>query len=1105
MATLANGTLLPNLVTSMEQARTNRVRLGGFELDLRTGELCPAGTAGDDGKILLREQPFQVLRMLIERKGKIVTREEIKRKLWPNDTIVDFDHSINVAIGTLRRALGDSANNPQYIETLARRGYRLRVAIEWVETTHEVPLGDAASPPALVELGGLIGKKVSHYRVLEVIGGGGMGMVYKAEDLKLNRPVALKFLPEELASDPIALQRFEREAQTASALNHPNICTIYEIEEYEGKRFIAMELLEGDTLLHRVNKATPNANAIAALLDIAIQICNGLQAAHDKAIIHRDIKPANIFLTKEGVAKILDFGLAKLVAGQADEEKEGAEESPVTHPPAGEGQPPSENDDGHPPRLQADLTRTGTTAGTAAYMSPEQVRKEKLDARTDLFSFGLVLYEMVSGRRAFDGETIADVNDAILSQTPAPAHDLNYSVPRKLDVVIKKALEKDRSRRYQSVAEMREDIKRVRKELHPARRRARRWLAAASLLFVLAAAFWFYQSYRNRVTLSDNDTIVLADISNQTGDPALDDALNAALRYGLEQTPYLNVLAIDKVLGTLRLLNLPPDTRVTPEIAGQINLRTNSKMVIASSIADAGNRFRIELDAIDGQSGTTVARLREDAASRNEIVHVLGDLAAQLRHKLGEPSASLARFNKPLEEATSPSLDALQAGREGYKHHIAGDVRGAIPYYQHAIELDPDFGLAYQAIAAAYDSRGERQLAMGALKKAYELRNRMTEPTRFRAECRYYERVTGETEKACLVALQAVQTFPRDAVAHTNLASYLARLGQPDRAADEAREAARLLPSSYSYYDLVLRSINADRLNEAKAAFDAADARNFDSADLRVHRALLAFLQHDKPAMEEQWNWAVGKPNADRFLEGRAAVECYYGHLRNSRLLCQQAIDMATKAGNIPWYGIYWSVEEAEVGNSERARSMAAQALKSLQNSHNQIYLALALGRAGDVEEAQKLADVLDQEYPLDTAIQYYYLPTIRAAIKLIEKDPASAVEILRPAVKYDLAYPDSFQSLYPAYIRGLAYLQMGDGKQAAAEFQKLLDHPGLVGRDVHGALSHLQLARAQKLMGDEAASRRSYEDFLTLWKDADPDIPIYQQAKAEYAKLTRT
>ena len=1086
----------------MQQALTNRARFGSFELDLKTGELCSLQPAETVDKILLREQTFQVLKMLILRTGKIVTREQIKRKLWPNDTIVDFDHSINVAIGALRRALGDSAGNPRYIETLARRGYRFLVAIEWLEPTREVPLEDA-SPPRLAALGVLIGKKVSHYRVLEVIGAGGMGMVYKAEDLKLGRPVALKFLPEEMASDSVALQRFEREAQTASALNHPNICTIYAIEEFEGQPFIVMELLEGDALLRRLHTGESQALPLAELLEIGIQICDGLSAAHARDIIHRDIKPANIFLTKQGPVKILDFGLAKLAASEEESKPESPEASRDDQSSAS-GSSASEKRASDSDRLYASLTRTGTTAGTAAYMSPEQVRKEKLDARTDLFSFGLVLYEMAAGRRAFTGETMAVVHDAILNQTPDPPRTLNSGIPRRLDAVITKALEKDRSRRYQSAAEMRQDIARVRRETQPARLRTRKLLSAAALFLLAAAGIWYYQSYRNRVTLSDTDTIVLADISNQTGDAGLDDALNAALRYSLEQTPYLDVLAIDKVLGTLRLLNLPPDTRVTPEIAGQISLRTNSKMVIASSIADAGNRFRIELDAIDGQSGTPVARLREDAASRNEIVHVLGDLAAQLRRKLGEPSASLERFNKPLEEATSSSLDALQAGREGYKHHIAGDVRGAIPYYQHAIELDPDFGLAYQAIAAAYNSRGEHQLEMGALKKAYELRNRMTEPTRLRAECRYYESVTGETEKACLVALQAVQTFPRDAVAHTNLASYLGKLGQPDRAADEAREAARLLPSPYSYHDLVLRSINADRLNEAKAAFDAADARNFDSTDLRVDRVLLAFLQHDKAAMEEQWSWAVGKPDAARFLFQRAIVECYYGHFRNSRLLSQQVIDMATKAGTIPWYGIYWSVQEAEVGNSEQARSLAAQALKSLQKRHDQIYLALALARAGDVEEAQKLADALDQEYPLDTAIQYYYLPTIRAAIKLNENDAAGAVEILRSALKYDLAYPDSFQSLYPAYIRGLAYLQIGEGQQAAAEFQKLLDHPGLVGRDVHGAMSHLQLARAQKMMGDEAASRRSYEDFLTLWKDADADIPIYQRAKAEYAKLRK-
>src|SRR5882724_4812369 len=377
---------------TMAESLEGRVRLGGFEINLRSGELRPVGAVNGDGKLLLREQPFQVLRMLIDRGSKMVTREEIRKQLWPNDTVVDFDHGINMAIGVLRRALGDSADNPQYIETLARRGYRLLVTPERLETTTETVRGGAVSPQGLPVLGGLISKKVSHYHVLDVIGGGGMGVVYKAEDLKLGRRVALKFLPEELANDPISLRRFEREARTASALNHPNICTIYEIEEYEGQPFIVMELLEGDTLLSGLDAFEPEAVRLQALLDIAIQICRGLQAAHDKGIIHRDIKPANIFLTKQGPVKILDFGLAKLADMEEVDEIR-----------------PSEGADGGSKELSIEagtersrgpvnLSRSGLVVGTAGYMSPEQVRRGKLDSRTDLFSFGLVLYEMATGK-----------------------------------------------------------------------------------------------------------------------------------------------------------------------------------------------------------------------------------------------------------------------------------------------------------------------------------------------------------------------------------------------------------------------------------------------------------------------------------------------------------------------------------------------------------------------------------------------------------------------------------------------------------------------------------------------------------------------------------
>jgi serine/threonine protein kinase/Flp pilus assembly protein TadD len=1087
---------------SMAQDLAGRVRLGGFQLDLNSGELCVVGTVDGDSKILLREQPFQVLRMLIARGGQIVTRDEIKRKLWPNDTIVDFDHSINVAIGILRRALGDSADNPQYIETLARRGYRLLVTTELLQATSEIPKDEAASTKALPGPGSLIGKKVSHYRVLEVIGGGGMGMVYKAEDLKLGRRVALKFLPEELADDPGSLQRFEREAQTASALNHPNICTIYEIEEYEGQPFIVMELLEGSTLLHHLPLSEPEAIPLVSLLDIAIQICDGLQAAHDKSIIHRDIKPANIFLTKQGPVKILDFGLAKLTATEEVEEFGSPEVADITS--AGSKQPSKETGTESSRIVHTNLTRTGIVIGTAGYMSPEQVRKEKLDARTDLFSFGLVLYEMATGRRAFTGETAAVVHEAILNQTPAAVHDLNSAVPRGLNAVIAKALEKDRSRRYPSAAEMQADLQRVRRETHPVRRQWRRSLASAALLLVIAAAAWIYRDYRNRVTLSLDDTIVIAEVSNQTGDPVFDDALNTALRVGLEQTPYLNVLASDKVSGTLRTLNLPGDAKVTPEIARQVCLRTNSKMTITSSIADAGNGFRIELNAIACPRGNTIARVREDVARRNDIVHLLGVSAAELRGKLGEPAASLAKFNRPLEQATSPSPEAVQQLAEGYRRHLAMDVRGAIQHYQRATKLDPNFGLAYAALGAAHGTLAELDLATADAKKAYELRTRMTELTRFNVENLYYDFVTGEQDKAYPVLLQWVQTFPRDVIGHNNFARCLRLLAQPDRAADEAREAARLLPTPWSYNNSVVSSIAADRLEEARATFDEAQTRKFDTPDLRENRVLLAFLQKDEPSMEEQWGWAAGKPIAASFLFGRSKVQAYHGHFREARRLTAQAINTVTKSDIIePAYcnGVA-ALREAEVGNSAEAQRLAAKALASAPNRIGQLGVALAFARAGNIEQARKLADALGQNDPLNTLVQNYSLPTIRAAMKLHENDPAAAIEILRPTVNYDLAFADGFNDLYPAYIRGLAHLQMREGRLAAAEFQKLVDHPGIVGRTVTGALSHLQLARAQKMIGNQAAARKSYEDFLSLWKDADSDIPIYRQAKAEYAAL---
>src|SRR6266404_6101942 len=1069
----------------MERASSRRVRLRDFELDLKTGELC----SGDDSKTLLREQPFQVLRMLVANGGEIVSREEIRRTLWPGSTIVDFDHGINAAIRILRRALGDSANNPQYIETLARRGYRLMVPVEWLQRTKESPGDEPASMSPNGFAAGLVGKKVSHYRVIEVIGGGGMGMVYKAADLKLGRTVALKFLPEELTSDSVTLERFEREAQTASSFNHPNICTIHAIEEHEGKPFIVMELLEGETLRTRMAALGPKALPFNELAEIAMQVCSGLEAAHQKGIIHRDIKPANIFLCKSGTVKILDFGLAKLAAEQLGLEKEDAAVAPAT----------SSAD-----HLKKDLTRTGTLAGTAGYMSPEQVRHEALDTRTDLFSFGLVLYEMAAGQRAFTGPTVVDVHEAVLHETPVPARVRNPMLPRGFDALLAKALEKDRAQRHQSATALKNDLERIVRVANPARKRVRQATAAVTLLALVAVGIWRYDVYRHRITLAPTDTIVLADADNQTGDAVFDDALNIALRYEMQQTPYLNILGIDKAYATLAQLKLPSTTKITPDVARQICGRTNSKMVISQSIADAGNGYHLEMRALDCSSGATLGKEQADIGSRNEVIHELGVTAVHLRAKLGEPSDSLAHFNQPLEKALSASLEALQAEAEGTKLLLARDDAGAVKLYQRALELDPNLALTYEGMGAAYHALyhdlANTELSEASYTRAYQLRDRLTEKDRLNTEINYYGDVIGDWEKEYSSLLRFLQLFPRDVFAHNKLTVAARRLGQPDRAADEAAETARLQPSSY-YFGFAIKSCRlASRFIEAKSWLAKADALAFDNAEIRQERLVVLFATGDRDGVEK--NLAEGEQGGARrdVLIKNSWIETCQGRFRSAERLHLQALE---HPNSIAIAGpSEWALDNAEAGRDVQARRYLSKADRSKLGRDDKLVLALALARSGQTEEAAKLAEQISAERPADTLVQNYLAPTIRAAIKLQQHDPPAVIDLLRGSAKYDLAFTTSFDFVYPAYIRGLAYLELGDGRSAAAQFQKLIDNPGLTVKSVTGPLAWLQLGRAQKMTGDEAAARKSYETFLDLWKNADTDIPIYREAKAEYARL---
>jgi serine/threonine protein kinase/tetratricopeptide (TPR) repeat protein len=977
---------------------------------------------------------------------------------------------------------------------------------------------------------------ISHYRIISPLGAGGMGEVYLAEDTRLGRRVAIKFLPEESIADELAKKRLIREAQAAATLDHPNICAIHEVGEEDSRSFIVMQYVEGETLANRIQRKPLE---LKESLDLATQMADALAEAHSRGIVHRDIKPQNVMITARGQVKVMDFGLAKVVKERSLTVSESETESLLTEP--------------------------GTIVGTVPYMSPEQVRGETLDSRSDMFSFGAVLYEMVSGRLPFAAESAAATFSAILTHHQQPLARYSTEVPAELERIVSKALAKDREDRYQSARDLLIDLRSLKhhlefqKELDHSKRpetadavstamtggpavatanepaiqtgqiaavstrsniisligkiNQHKRMALITLLILIVAAVAIFSYFPRTHTLTDKDTILLADFVNTTGEPVFDGGtLKQGLAVQLQQSPFLNLFPDAGVQQTLRLMNKPPDERVTREVGREIALRQRLKAVITGTIAKFDRNYSLTLEAINSQTGETIALTQVETEGKDQVLKALSQAATRLREKLGESLSSIQRFDKPLEEATTSKLEAFQAFALGYEVSASGRLMESIPIYERAVEIDPDFATAYSMLSVMHNTTGRPRLAAEYAEKAYALKDRVGEYEKLRITSRYHGIVTGDEAKRIEVLMLQKRMYPREPTGPSDLAGAYNRIGQSDQAIAEAREAIRLNPNfPPPRRNLAWALLRLNRFAEAKDALTQALQQKLDTTNFHSLLYEIAFINNDAAGMQQQIDWAGGKPEEYVALDWQTGAAAFAGQWRRAQELARRAIDLASRSDRKEVAARY-EAEQALRGavvqspgfslplQGQQPEGCTLNVTRALALERNQVTLtraALALALCGEPSQAQPLVDELVKRYPKDTVINGIWLPAIRAAMELQRGNPSQAIQSLEATSRYEAA-----AEFWPQYLRGQAYLRLNLGNEAAAEFQKILDHRGQAPLSPLYPLAHLGLARAAALNGDIDKRRKAYADFFALWKDADNGIPIVVEAMKEYQNL---